>query len=127
MAFQANEAEAISAAEQIQTPVPAPRPRKTIVDISLFSGKETEDITEWMIRWDIAARANGWTEEHQIQILPAYLTGRAARIFWRIPQETREDIEELKEALEDYFNSEKKNIWPENSCKRYLRDLGNPW
>ena len=52
-----NEADAVEVGRE--RPVPAPRPRWTIVDIKTFSGKETEDITEWLIKWDVATRANG--------------------------------------------------------------------
>ena len=57
------------------------RPRRTIVDIRPFSGKEDEDISEWLIRWEIAATPNDWTPDQQLTMIPAYLTGRAARIF----------------------------------------------
>ena len=83
-----NEADAIHVAPQ--RPVPVPRPRKTIVDIQPFTGKDNEDITEWMI--------------------PAYLSGRAARMFWRIPLEERQELEQLKESLEDLFNTEEKKF-----------------
>ena len=108
MALRDNEADAVQLAPQ--RPVPAPRPRRTIVDILPFSGKETEDITEWLIKWDIAAAANGWTDQHQLQILPAYLSGRAARLFWRIPEDGKQDMETLKETLEDQFNTEEKRF-----------------
>ena len=52
-----NVADAIHVAPQ--RPVPVPSSRKTIVDIQPFTGKDNEDITEWMINWDIAAVANG--------------------------------------------------------------------
>eukprot|EP00795_Rhopilema_esculentum_P009761 gene9761-18282_t len=103
-----NEADAIHVAPQ--RPVPVPRPRKTIVDIQPFTGRDNEDITEWMINWDIAAVANGLTDENQIQLIPAYLSGRAARMFWRIPLEERQDLEQLKESLEDHFNTEEKKF-----------------
>ena len=61
------------------------RPRRTIVDIHPFSGKEDEDISEW----EIAATASDWTPDQQLTMITAYLTGRAARIFWRMSRETR--------------------------------------
>eukprot|EP00794_Sanderia_malayensis_P005886 gene5886-biopygen4888 len=99
-----NEAEAV---EQIR-PVPAPRPRKTIVDIRPFAGKDSEDITEWLVNWEVAFAANGWTEEQQVQLIPAYLAGRAARTFWRMSARERQDLDALKEALDDTFNTEEK-------------------
>ncbi len=114
MAHQGNEADAAPGeAEQpapAARPVPAPRPRRTIVDIQQFSGKETEDITEWLLKWDIAAAANNWSDEQQLQMIPAYLSGRAARHFWRMPQEARRDLEQLKDLLEDTFNTEEKKF-----------------
>ena len=47
MALRGNEADAVQLAPE--RPVPAPRPRRPIVDILPFSGKEMEDITEWLI------------------------------------------------------------------------------
>ena len=72
---EGNEADAVVADQE--RPVPAPRPRKTIVNIQPFTGKDSEDITEWLINWDIAAVANGWTEENQVQLIPADLSGRS--------------------------------------------------
>ena len=109
MAYR-EENEAVAAQLAPERPVPAPRPRRTIIDIATFSGKDKEDITEWLIKWDIAATANGWTDQHQLQMLPAYLSGRAARTFWKIPHETRQDLESMKEALEDLFNTEEKRF-----------------
>ena len=65
---------------------------------------------EWHIKWEIAAAANGWTVEHQLQILPAYLSGRAARLFWRISEESKRDMETLKDALDEHFNTEEKRF-----------------
>jgi len=84
------------------------RPRRNIVDIRPFSGKEDEDISESLIRWEIAATANDWTPDQQLTMIPAYLTGRAARIFWRMSRETRNDLEEIKDQLDETFNTEEK-------------------
>ena len=108
MALRDNEAEAVELAPE--RTILAPRPRRTIVDILPFSGKESEDITDWLIKWEIAAAANGWTEQHQLQILPAYLSGRAARLFWRFPEESKRDMETLKDALDEHFNTEEKRF-----------------
>eukprot|EP00795_Rhopilema_esculentum_P005376 gene5376-551_t len=109
MAYR-EENEAVAAQLAPERPVPAPRSRSTIIDIATISGKDKEDITEWLIKWDIAATANGWQDQHQLQMLPAYLSGRAARTFWKIPHETRQDLESMKEALEDLFNTEEKRF-----------------
>ena len=84
------------------------RPRRTIVDIRPFSGKEDDDISEWLIRWEIAATANNWTSDQQLTMIPAYLTGRAARVFWRIPEEVRNNLDDLKDHLDETFNTEEK-------------------
>ena len=39
-----NEADAVVAGQKI--PLPAPRPKKTIVNIQPFTGKDSDDITE---------------------------------------------------------------------------------
>ena len=84
------------------------RPRRTIVDIRTFSGKEEEDISEWLIRWEVAANANDWTTDQQLTMMPAYLTGRAGRIFWRFPEDVRNNLDELKDQLEETFNTQEK-------------------
>ena len=105
-----NEAEAADQPPRQERPVPAPRPRRTIIDIATFSGQNNEDIGEWLIKWQVAAAANGWTEEQQLQLLPAFLSGRAARMFWRIPLEARNDLEQVKECLDELFNTEEKRF-----------------
>ena len=49
-------------------------------------------------------------DQDQLQILPAYLSCRAARSFWRIPEESKQDMETLKETLGDQFNTEEKKF-----------------
>ena len=41
-------------------------------------------------------------------VIPAYLTGGAARIFWRMSRETQNDLDELKDQLDETFNMEEK-------------------
>ena len=80
-----NENEALALGDQ-PPPYEAPagvavgvRPRRTIVDIIDFKGRPDDDVSEWLVHWEATARPNGWTEEHQLIVLPAYLAGRAAR------------------------------------------------
>eukprot|EP00794_Sanderia_malayensis_P010464 gene10464-biopygen7630 len=84
------------------------RPQRTIVDIQTFSGKDEEDIAEWLIRWEVAANANNWTPQQQLTMMPVYLTGRAGRLFWRFPENVRNSLEELKDSLDETFNTEEK-------------------
>ena len=86
------------------------RPRRTIVDIRPFSGSDDEDISEWLIRWDVAANANNWTPAQQLTMIPAYLIGRAGRIFWRLSAEVRNDLDELKDCLDESFNTQEKRF-----------------
>ena len=103
---EGNEADAVVAEQE--RPVPAPRPRKTIVNIQPFTEKDSKDITEWLINWDIAPVANGWAEENQDQLISAYLSGRAVRMFWRILLEDRHNLEHLKDSFDEVFNTEEK-------------------
>eukprot|EP00794_Sanderia_malayensis_P018581 gene18581-biopygen15656 len=84
------------------------RPQRTIVDIQTFSGKDEEDIAEWLIRWEVAANANNWTPQQQLTMMPVYLTRRAGRLFWRFPENVRNSLEELKDSLDETFNTEEK-------------------
>ena len=52
--------------------------------------------------------ANGWTKENQVRLIPAYLSRRAGRMFWRISLEDKQDLEQLKESLYELFNSEER-------------------
>ena len=81
--------------------MPAPRPRKSIIDILPFSGKDSEDITKWLMKWDIAATAGAWTDQHQFQILAVSLRDRTARPFGKNLEGAEHDMETLKEALQD--------------------------
>ena len=84
------------------------RPKRTILDICPFSGKEDDDISEWLIPWDIAATANKWTCDQQQTMIPAYLTGRAARVFWRLWDEIQSNSDDLKDHLDEIFNTKEK-------------------
>ena len=33
-------------------------PRRTIVDIMYFKGRPDDDVSEWLVRWEVAERAN---------------------------------------------------------------------
>ncbi len=85
------------------------RSRRTIVDIKTFAGKE-EDIAEWLIRWEVAANVNNWIPDQQLTMMPAYLTGRAGRIFWRFPKNVRNNLEDLKDQLDETFNTQEKRL-----------------
>ena len=80
---EGNEADAVVANRE--RPVPAPRPRETIVNIQPFTRKDSEDITEWLINWDLAAVKNGWAEENQAQLIPSYLSGKLAECSGGFP------------------------------------------
>eukprot|EP00112_Aurelia_sp_Birch-Aquarium-sp1_P012430 Seg2613.3 transcript_id=Seg2613.3/GoldUCD/mRNA.D3Y31 product="hypothetical protein" protein_id=Seg2613.3/GoldUCD/D3Y31 len=86
------------------------RPRRTIIDIRPFSGSDEEDISEWLIRWDVAANANNWTSAQQLTMMPAYLMGRAGRIYWRLSAEVRSNLDDLKDCLDEYFNTQEKRF-----------------
>ena len=86
------------------------RPKRTIVDITHFKGRPDEDVLEWLVRWEVAASATGWTEEHQLIVLPAYLGERAARWYWRTPAGIRQNLDAVKDAAEDTFNTEENKL-----------------
>ncbi len=66
-----NNNEAISTAHGQENVREMVRPWRTIVDIRTFSGKEEEDIAEWLIRWEGAANANNWTPDQQLTMMLA--------------------------------------------------------
>ena len=105
---EGNEADAVLTDQERL--VPAPRPRKMIMNMQPLIWKDNENITEWLINWDIEAVVNGWTEENQVQLIPTYLSGRASRMFWRISLEDKQDLQQLQESLYELFNSEGRNF-----------------
>ncbi len=94
------------------------RPRRTIIDIRPFSGSDEEDISEWLIRWDVAANANNWTSAQQLTMMPAYLMGRAGRIYWRLSAEVRNNLDDLKDCLDEHFNTQEKRFLENKNFKK---------
>ena len=43
-------------------------------------------------------------------MIPVYLIGRAGRIFWRLSAEVRDDLGELKDCLDESFNTQEKRF-----------------
>ena len=43
-------------------------------------------------------------------MIPAFLIGRAGRIFWRLSAEVQNDLDELKDCLGQSFNTQEKRF-----------------
>ncbi len=76
---------------------------KTVIQPSKFFGEPGEDVEKWLKSFERVARANGWTEKRQCEILPAFLMDRAAEFFDELPNEKQNDFELLKQSLIEHF------------------------
>eukprot|EP00794_Sanderia_malayensis_P011762 gene11762-biopygen9426 len=75
----------------------------TVIGPSKLFGDPGDDIENWLESFERIARANGWSERRQFEILPAFLRGRAAGLFDELPEEQQNDLRELKTALVETF------------------------
>ena len=79
--------------------------RKSIVPIETFSGKTSEDISDFRDNFYRASVINGWSTQLTTLILPTFLGGRAREFFNNFPPETKASASRIFEALEDHFSS----------------------
>ena len=80
--------------------------KRSIVDIQCFAGRRSDDVSDWLEHWELAARVNDWDAEDELRRLPLYLKDNARRWFARQGEEIKGSLTQLKNRLEDYFNNE---------------------
>ena len=80
--------------------------KRSIVDIQHFAGRRSDDANDWLEQWELAARVNDWDAEDELRRLPLYLKDNARRWFVRQNAEIKENLDQLKTRLLDYFNNE---------------------
>ena len=76
----------------------------------IFRGSAKDDIEDWLDSFERYALFNHWTPEEQLLGLMMFVGGNAKRFCQRLPNDTREDIDMLKEALREGFTSEHQNF-----------------
>jgi hypothetical protein len=79
--------------------------RKSIVKIDTFSGKITENVSDFRENFFRASVINEWSPQIQTLILPSYLEGRARDVFNNMGPETKASTSAIFEMLELTFNS----------------------
>ena len=97
-------------ARQFTVPAGAPviaqvKPKRSIIDIKKFGGKQKDDIIERIDMWERAVTANSWTPEHEAVTLPLYLQNRASQVFRNLTTVVKKDPNLVKKELNNYFNS----------------------
>ena len=52
---------------------------RVAVEATEFSGKESENVDDWLYHFERVAVANGWSLEDRLEIAPAFLRGYASK------------------------------------------------
>ena len=81
---------------------PQPRIRRLLVSPRLYDPAK-EHIKSWLKHYDQIAKANGWDEDTQLEQLPVWVTGTAAKYLTSQPDYTTFD--EAKKALKSLFSA----------------------
>ncbi len=76
-----------------------PTQRTPFNQIEPFHGRLGNDFDQWLARFDAVARACNWTENRQIQIIPAMLTENAHEIYLSLPDADKTDFQRFRAAL----------------------------
>ena len=78
----------------------------------LFSGEDKAHWDDWIDHFEKVAVVNNWDDATKKKWLPARLTGRAATVYRRLPDATKDDLAETKAALLERFEpASKKELY----------------
>ena len=58
-----------------------------------------EDFKRSWVRFELVAKAKEWDEDRQRAINPTLLHGKLFDVYIELPEDTKEDLQKLKEAL----------------------------
>lgn len=84
------------------SPPPTPRVRRLLVSPRLFDPSK-EHVKTWLKHYDQIAKANGWNEDVQLEQLPVWLAGSAAKYLTSQPDYSTYD--DAKIALSAMFGA----------------------
>lgn len=78
---------------------------RVFVEATEFSGKEDEDVDDWLYHFERVAVANGWSQEDRFDIAPAFLRGYASKWFRSVEMDTNKPNtwKVLKSLIEKEF------------------------
>lgn len=95
------------------SPIPSSSPRmvtmreatdtKSNVTPSKFYGDVGEDFENWIKTFERIGRANRWGPDRKVELLPAYLRGRAADFYEDLDQDIQEDFDRLVDRMKERF------------------------
>eukprot|EP00112_Aurelia_sp_Birch-Aquarium-sp1_P024200 Seg753.4 transcript_id=Seg753.4/GoldUCD/mRNA.D3Y31 product="hypothetical protein" protein_id=Seg753.4/GoldUCD/D3Y31 len=89
---------------------------KFVSNPNRFYGKMGDDFEKWLREFERCARANHWSNERLVEILPSLLRDRASDIWEELPNSAKEDYEQLTSALSQQF-------MPQEARRLYYGDL----
>ena len=97
---------------------------RPVVTPEHYSGEGSFD--EWLDHFDSVAKINGWEADEAAKWLSVGMVGRAKAAYKRLPDETRDDFSQAKEALLRRFEPEsKRSLYAAEfraHCKRPCED-----
>ena len=73
------------------------------IGVALPNKFDDGDIVSWLDSFDVCARANNWNNDARLRRLPTLLVGRAFAIFQRLPNNQKDTMARLREALIEAF------------------------
>lgn len=68
-----------------------------------FTGMPSEDVDEWLVKFDFLAEFSNWDETKRLGALVLSFEGPALTWFQTLPEETAGDLSNLFGALKDRF------------------------
>ena len=73
------------------------------IGVALPNKIDDGDIVSWLDSFDVCATANNWNNDARLRHLPTLLVGRAFAIFQRLPNNQKDTMAHLREALIEAF------------------------
>ena len=73
------------------------------IGVALPNKFDDGDIVSWLDSFDVCATANNWNNDARLRRLPTLLVGRAFAIFQRLPNNQKDTMAQLREALIEAF------------------------
>ena len=107
MAENVNILQAIQTIQDAITGIEEQRQNPTTQGLKLkhFHGYPSEDIEDWITKFNDLAQFNNWQDIRKARALPFYLDGLASTYFSHLPQATKDDSDTALDALRARFST----------------------
>ncbi|RIA82968.1 hypothetical protein C1645_743412 [Glomus cerebriforme] len=90
----------------------------------LFYGNKTENVNEWLKKFEIVAKKNKWNEEIKLDISRSSLRGLAKTWYIRTAKDFQKTSwSEFSKAVRCYFQHNKYSIKRSNNYSKYSKDV----